>query len=639
MNSAGRDQVNHQTNQARPAASAAGTNGDGAAAGKPEIGNKAERRVNERRLAPGEFVFNEGDRGDFAYVVVTGMVAICKLTGGEYVTLVELGEGSLFGEMALIDRSPRSAGAMAKTDVVVREVDEKALMAYIKKTPATAIDMMKRLASYVRSTNKELEVSVFDTVDGDGDNDAEAAPVVPPQQEAGKKRSPMQRLFGGQRDQEHIIYEFQAPSEEIEKRRLPPLVMTTFFAILLFVATAVIWASLSVIDTTLSARGKLTTTVPKIAVQAGDSSVIKSIHVEPGKLVRKGDILATLDPTFTESDFTKASMEYDRLRSLVERLEAESNGAGKEAADRISDELQQAIFLNRLEEYRSRIVSMDLRIDGLVGNLANAREDIKLARIQLETLKQIEDGNKALSQLGSIASVSHFSYLNAKNSRLDVERSTRSLEQSIGSIDGEIDALRSDRQAFVSGWHSSIGKELAEASKQLEAKHEDIIKIRRKRENITILAPADGIVLELEKLFVGAIVSEGEEILTLVPVDVPLTVEMDIDPRDISNLFLGAGLSIKLDALPFQKHNDLEGELTFISEDTVEESIQGENGTFYRARATITANNLEDVPGNFSLVPGMLLTGDIRVGRRRLITYFIYPVIRTIQTSFTEPGK
>lgn len=138
-------------------------------------------------------------------------------------------------------------------------------------------------------------------------------------------------------------------------------------------------------------------------------------------------------------------------------------------------------------------------------------------------------------------------------------------------------------------------------------------------------------------MFVGAIVSTGQVVTTLVPTNVPLTVEMDIDPKSISNLKLGNEVSIKLSALPYQKHGDLSGKITFVSEDTVDKSITGEAGTFYRARADITANNLVDLPPDFNLVPGMQLNGDVRVGKRRMITYFLYPIIRTLDTSFQEP--
>ena len=71
-------------------------------------------------LAVGDVLFKEGDLGDVAYVVESGVIEISRFTGEEYVTLRELEAGALFGELALIDNQPRSAIARAATDAVVR---------------------------------------------------------------------------------------------------------------------------------------------------------------------------------------------------------------------------------------------------------------------------------------------------------------------------------------------------------------------------------------------------------------------------------------------------------------------------------------------------------------------------------------
>jgi len=169
------------------------------------------------------------------------------------------------------------------------------------------------------------------------------------------------------------------------------------------------------------------------------------------------------------------------------------------------------------------------------------------------------------------------------------------------------------------------------------ALHEDLIKLKHKRENLHIIAPVTGVVLELEKLFVTAIVSSGDIVATLVPTNVPLTVEMDIEPQSISNVAVGNEVSVKLTALPYQKHGDLSATISYMSEDTVNTSINGESGVFFRARARIESNNLRKLPAEFRLIPGIQVSADIRTGKRRLITYFLYPVIRTIETSFVEP--
>ena len=67
------------------------------------------------------------------------------------------------------------------------------------------------------------------------------------------------------------------------------------------------------------------------------------------------------------------------------------------------------------------------------------------------------------------------------------------------------------------------------------------------------------------------------------------------------------------------------------------EDVDGNSGNFYRARAQITENELKDTPPGFNIMPGMKVSGKFRVGKRKLITYFIYPLIRTLGNSFAEP--
>ncbi|MDV7339589.1 HlyD family type I secretion periplasmic adaptor subunit [Terasakiella sp. A23] len=576
---------------------------------------------NERRYAAGDFIFQEGEVGSYAYVIVSGEVEVCKLSGGKFITLKKLEEGTLFGEMALIDKSPRSASARAATDVIVREIDEQALMNHIKKTPEVAMNMMYRLASYVRTSNKSLEGSSFSN---DPDDTVEAAKTQ-------EKQS--WRLW--KPDDEAIVDEFRSGAEAVEHQGLPRVISMSFLGILGVFIGFIVWASLSVIDTTVSARGRLTTTVPTIEVQSTGSAMVKTVHSTVGKAVTKGEVLVTLDATFAQSDLTRAEQEVDLLDAEIFRLQAEMNQLGVEIADDIPSAIQRDIYLNRQEEYKSRITSFDQDAKNASSKLYSARSDAALAEQQLKIKRQLEAARKKLfdKKIGS-----EVNYLQARNERLIAERELSELKNSMNTLRGEINSLKAKKQAFVSEWFSGIGKELSEATSERDGKTESLVKLRRQRENIEILAPADGVIIALENLYEGGVVKEGATVMTLVPSNVPLNVEIDIDPRDISNLFPGAEMSVKLDAIPYQKHGDLEGEITFISEDTVDESLTGDKGTFYRIHAEIQANNLHDLPEDFRLVPGMLLTGDIRVGRRRLITYFIYPVIRTIETSFTEPS-
>ena len=82
---------------------------------------------NNKTFLPGDFIFREGEFGKVAYVIEEGEIELVKFTGDEYITLAEITKGALFGEMAIIDGSPRSGSARAKTSCVLREVTEEQL--------------------------------------------------------------------------------------------------------------------------------------------------------------------------------------------------------------------------------------------------------------------------------------------------------------------------------------------------------------------------------------------------------------------------------------------------------------------------------------------------------------------------------
>ncbi len=100
-------------------------------------------------LAPGEVVFAQSDKGDKMYVIRSGEVEIER--DGKVVE--KLTDGGIFGEMALIDGSPRAATARAKTTCEVAPITEKTFLFLVHETPFFAIAVMRTLAERLRRTN------------------------------------------------------------------------------------------------------------------------------------------------------------------------------------------------------------------------------------------------------------------------------------------------------------------------------------------------------------------------------------------------------------------------------------------------------------------------------------------------------
>ena len=105
-----------------------------------------------RSFKAGEVIFQQGDAAEEFYVIQSGTVEI-RLGNRVLDTLPEL---SIFGEMALIDRSPRSATAVAATDVSLVPVGEKQFLFLVSRTPHFALNVMRVLAQRLRTTNKAI---------------------------------------------------------------------------------------------------------------------------------------------------------------------------------------------------------------------------------------------------------------------------------------------------------------------------------------------------------------------------------------------------------------------------------------------------------------------------------------------------
>lgn len=98
----------------------------------------------------GSVIFREGDEARELFVIKRGEVRI--QIGNR--TITELGPDSFFGEMALIDNEPRSAAAIAVTDVELVPVSEKQFLFLVSQTPYFALKVMRVLAQRLRATNK-----------------------------------------------------------------------------------------------------------------------------------------------------------------------------------------------------------------------------------------------------------------------------------------------------------------------------------------------------------------------------------------------------------------------------------------------------------------------------------------------------
>ena len=117
-----------------------------------DFGLLARDGIATRAEKEGTLIFQEGDKADGLFIIKSGKVGI--RLGNR--TLAELAVNSIFGEMALIDDAPRSATAVALTDVELVPVSEKQFLFLVSQTPFFALKVMRVLARRLRATSKSF---------------------------------------------------------------------------------------------------------------------------------------------------------------------------------------------------------------------------------------------------------------------------------------------------------------------------------------------------------------------------------------------------------------------------------------------------------------------------------------------------
>ncbi len=431
-----------------------------------------------------------------------------------------------------------------------------------------------------------------------------------------------------------LLGEFLPDARAIEHRPRPRWSRMTLHLMLLMLLAALLWASLSEVDRVVVAHGRLVTPLPNLIVQPLETGVLERIHVRVGQVVSKGQLLATLDSTFAGADVSQLSVRDKALAAEVERLQIEMGKRPGAGAALDGEATQGALLAARRANYASKLAQLGERAAALAASLETNRAQQASLKDRLASLSELETMQEALAdkQFGSRARL-----LEARERRLEVEHDYRLAQSRAREIDKEILAARAERDNFAGQWRQHALEDLSAAERQRSDVKEQLGKARRRNELVQLVAPANAVVLDIGKKSIGSVVKEAEPLFTLVALDAPLQAEVEVDAADVGELRVGDTARIKFATYPFQKHGTLAGRLDTISADAFARQAGGQDGgSYYLARIDTRERRLSGMAGPAYLLPGMTLSAEIIIGKRSVISYFLYPVLRMLDESLRE---
>ncbi|QWZ51751.1 HlyD family type I secretion periplasmic adaptor subunit [Enterobacter bugandensis] len=379
--------------------------------------------------------------------------------------------------------------------------------------------------------------------------------------------------------------DFSRYNSRLKEPLLPrsSLVAWSLFALL---AVFIAWASLFQLDEVTTGSGKVIPSSHEQVIQSLEGGIIHSLLVREGDIVERGQQLAQLDRTKTESSVLESESRLNAALATAARLKAEVNDTELAFPEELDDDVE--LVKQETALYQSRRESLEKGLAGL-------RQGAELVQRELSLTRPLVTQGAA-----------------SKVEVLRLERQKNELENKITEMKNQ--------------YYVRAREELAKANAEIEAQRSVMKGREDSLTRLTFNAPVRGIVKDIDVTTVGGVIPPNGKLMSLVPLDDQMVVEAKISPRDVAFIHPGQKALVKITAYDYSIYGGLEGEVTMISPDTLQDEVK-RDVYYYRVYIRTDSNHLTNKQGkDFPVFPGMIATVDIKTGSKTILDYLLKPL-------------
>jgi len=265
------------------------------------------------------------------------------------------------------------------------------------------------------------------------------------------------------------------------------------------------------------------------------------------------------------------------------------------------------------ELYRSSAASLEKQLAAKREELRSVQEDRSHNVSLLAMARDREERMKAVADI-----ISKNEYEKAVNDVLTYGNNVQQLTHKIGQLTHEIAYINENFQA-------TNLKEFSDRHKTVTEIQAEIDKTTFRNQKQKILSPVDGYVSNLYFHTIGGVVTPAQKLMIIVPLSAPLVIKASVLNKDIGFIRDGMGVSVKIDTFDFQKYGILTGTVRSISKHSTEDE---KLGPVYEVFITPGETTFLVEGKRVPITSGMSLTAEVKVGKRRVIEFFIYPIIK-----------
>ncbi|TBX36195.1 MULTISPECIES: HlyD family type I secretion periplasmic adaptor subunit [Rahnella] len=347
-----------------------------------------------------------------------------------------------------------------------------------------------------------------------------------------------------------------------------------------------LWANFYTLDEVTTGTGKVIPSSHEQIVQSLEGGIVHSIDVQEGEVVERGQRLAQLDRTKTESGVQESVARLHAALATAARLTAQINNTPLTFPAELDDEPE--LVKSETELYNSSRTSLEKQLSGLKQGVTLIRRELAM------TTPLVKQGAAS-----------------------DVE---------VLRLQRQINEMESKATDLETQYNVRAGEELAKANAEIEAQRSVILGRKDSLNRLEFFSPVKGIVKSIDVNTVGGVIPPNGKLMTLVPIDDQMLVEAQISPRDVAFIHPGQKAKVKITAYDYSIYGSFDGEVTTISPDTLQDEVR-RDVYYYRVNIKTHANYLENKHHEkFYIFPGMIATVDIKTGNKSILDYLLKPL-------------
>jgi HlyD family type I secretion membrane fusion protein len=443
-----------------------------------------------------------------------------------------------------------------------------------------------------------------------------------------------------------VIGAFESDTAAVFLHTAPRSERSTMYVLVAMLVLAIALTCVVNLDRVVtSTAGIIMTSAGSLYVDPLNPSVVRQLNVKVGQIVKKGQALATLDPTFTQADLLQMQehMASDAATVAREHAEIASRPYEFSQTDKYQS-VQGGIWLKRQAQYHSDLANFDGQIRSVEAQMGQAISD---AEKYTKRLKLAGDAQNVYEPLLDKGYVSKLQVLTSTDLTTEMSRLLADAQNQIPQYRETSKALKAQRESYIQKWFADTASQLVLDVNDLNLTRDGLDKAQKLQDLTSLEAPEDAIVVKIGKLSPGSIapgqgtgaVTPGTDpLFTLARLDAPVEAEIDVATTDVGFISVGNPVQLKLDAYSFVLYGMAKGVVKTISEGSFTTDA---NNTpvppYFKVRVKVTKLQLHDVPKDFRLIPGMTLVGDIMVGRRTIMSYLTETLLRQGSETMREP--